>query len=159
MANLLSHLTWVAQPPSAQVYNVIRFFFQTDWLAPGSYKLNVVYQGNAKTAPLTFYELFLQNHASTTVTLTSSPSSTTNGIYSPSLDTKNHSSNLGPIIRGVIGGLALIIFAVLAILFLRRRNNRSQESLAVAQPFLDPSMAVPSSFTQHSSSDNFRPTA
>ena len=144
------------------LYNQI--FFQTDQLSSGWHRLDVVYQGSSQTTPLTLSELFLQNNASPTLLpsmiltglpISTSTSTTTNEIPSPSFNPAHHSSNLGPIIGGVIGGLALIIFAILAIFFLRRRNNLSQEKAVILEPFLNPSMVGFSPHTQHFSSNNF----
>ena len=166
-------------------YNQI--FFQTDQLSSGSHTLDVVYQGNSATTPLTLSVLLVQNNASshnasttgslsqsstasssssrpatlsTFVIPTSSLSDTsiggisTNGTSNASFDTTNGPSHLGLIIGGVIGGLGLLIFSVLAVLFLRQRNSRSQKADTIVKPFLGPSMTLPPPLTQHSSPDN-----
>lgn len=85
--------------------------FQTDQLFFSSHILDVVYQENSATTLLTL-SVLVQNNAS-------SHSPSTNGTSNASFDTTNGPRNLGSIIGGVIGGLGLFIFAVLAIIFLR----------------------------------------
>lgn len=162
-------------------YNQI--LFQTDQLSSGSHILDVVYQGNSASTPLTLSVLLVQNNASShiassTGSLSQSPiassslvqrtklttiliptgsssdtSSATGGISTNG--TSNGPSNLGSIIGGVIGGLGLLVFAVIAVLFLRQRNSRSQKADTIVKPFLGPSiMTLPLPLTQHSSPDN-----
>ena len=145
---------------------VNQIFFQTGQLSAGMHTLDVVYQGNSQTAPLTLSQLFVQNNASslssTSGTSNNTSSSTSNATSiatsgtpvatsstpNPAIDTPNHSNHLGPIIGGVIGGLALIIFAILTIFFLcRRRKDRSQKVDAIVKPFNDPPTAVFSPLT------------
>lgn len=141
-------------------YNQV--FFHSNQLSPGLHNLDVVYLGNSATTPLTLYEVFLENNTSSSSSSTSSSSSETPTSSSTSTSTgfsnqrtTNHSSNLGPIIGAVVGGLALIVFAILAIFFLRRRNNRSPEETANINPFRRPSTAALSPLTHYSSSDIF----
>ena len=177
-------------------YNQI--FFQTDELSFGSHTLEVVYQGNSATTPLTLSVLLVQNNASfrslssgtpaasSTGSLSQSPIASssssgltkfstiliptgstdtssviggisTSGASNASFDTSNGSRNLGSIFGGVIGGLGLLIFVVLAVLFLRQRNGRSQKADTIVKPFIGPSMTLPPSFTQCSSPNNIFP--
>jgi len=98
----------------------------------------------------------LSPHSTSSVIPTGSSSSTSNAINGITHGTSNasfdtsHSSNLGSIIGGAIGALALIIFVMLIILFLRRRRNRSQEADALVEPFHG-SSTVPSPLTYSSS--------
>lgn len=146
-----------------------QIFFQTGQLSSSLHTLDVVYQGNNTTAPLTLSHLFIENHG---FSLSSSPGATPNNTppttsslplssgtpnsapSSPSNSTSNpsgpshHSSNLGPIIGGVIGGLALIFVIIAILLFLRRRKkDPSEEADVVVKPFNNPSMAVLSPLT------------
>ena len=129
-------------------------FFQTDQLPYGSHNLDVVYDGDPSTIPLTLSILYVQNNVSSTTLPTGSSSGTSSTISgistsgaSSAIDgtsNVNHPSNLGPIIGGVIGGLTLL-FAILGILFLRRRKNRSQEANIIVQPFASFPTPLPSS--------------
>jgi hypothetical protein len=98
------------------VYN--QKFFETVQLSPTSHTLKVVYEGNNST-PLTLDYLIVQNGTSSSSTTTSLPTSTGSTVSATS--TPTGFVPVGPIVGGVIGGLALVVFAVLGYFLLRRR--------------------------------------
>ena len=98
-------------------------FFETAQLSPTSHTLKVVYEGNNST-PLTLDYLIIQNGTSSSTT-TSLPTSTGNTVSATS--TPNGSIPVGPIVGGVIGGLALVVFAILGFFLLRRRQKRDTQ--------------------------------
>jgi len=100
--------------------------FQTPQLSFGSHKLDIVYQGNSQSTPLTLTALFIQNGDHVT-------------------RVAHNSSNLGPIIGGVVGGLALLILAIFGFLSLRRRRMKDTNEIAeptVVEPFNQPPTAT-----------------
>ena len=136
-----------SEGPGVQ-YNQV--FFQTDQLPYRSHNLDVVYNGNSSTTPLTLSALLVQYNISSPTFPTGSSSGTSSAISGTSTDGTSNVSfsgprHLGPIIGGVIGGLALLTFAISGILFLRRRNKRSQEANIIVQPFASPPTPLPSS--------------
>jgi hypothetical protein len=106
-----------------------QIMFQTPQLSSGSHKLDIVYQGNSQSTPLTLTALLVQlGNPATRV----APSA-------------HNSSNLGPIIGGVVGGLALLILAIFGCLFLRRRRMKHVHETAeptVVEPFNQPPTAT-----------------
>jgi hypothetical protein len=90
-------------------YNQI--FFQVDELSSGSHTLDVVYQGNSTTTPLTLYILQVQNNASShtaasssTGTLSQSPiasSSSSGAVFSTLIPTRSSS-----VTSSAIGGIS-----------------------------------------------------
>ena len=145
---------------TGQLLNQI--MFQTPQLSSGSHKLDIVYQGNSQSTPLTLNVLIVQNGdsssnsalsssfmtpaASAATTLPSGFSYTTDstgGVFatrvaSTESNPAHNSSNLGPIIGGVIGGLAVLLLAVFGCLFLRRRRAKYADEIAepmVVEPF------------------------
>jgi len=144
-------------------------FFQTAQLPPGPHNLDVVYQGNSATTPLTLSLLFVQNNSPSSSSLPTPASSSASSPSQPASsslsgmsasgtpnNTPNGSRNVGAIVGGVIGGVGLLIFAILAILFLRQRKNRSSLSLPLTRQRPQETLTVsPSSVT----GNNFRPTS
>lgn len=144
-------------------YNQV--FFQTNQLPYGSHKLDVVYQGNSQTTPLTLTVL-VQNNASSSPSSgtpavssagslshsvglstvgsssTSEQTTSTTTILSPSNASSKTKDNLGSIIGGVVGGLALLIFFILAVFFFQRKK-RSQKTDSIVKPFVGHSSTVP----------------
>ena len=163
---------------TGQLLNQI--LFQTPQLSSGSHKLDIVYQGNSQSTPLTLNVLLIQNGQSSSnsagsgsgsqitstiatrasglsssfltspisaaTTLPSGFSYTTDstgGVFatrvaSTDSNSAHNSSNLGPIIGGVIGGLALLLLAIFGYLFLRRRKAKYTNEIAepmVVEPF------------------------
>ena len=121
-------------------------FFETAQLSSTSHTLQVVYQGNNST-PLTLTDLVIQN-GTLSLTTSSVSSLATSATSVPSTSTSGKSSTpVGPIVGGVIGGLALIVFAVLGFFFFRRRQKRvaqEQDFISTPKPF-DYSPLYPSS--------------
>ena len=119
-----------------------QLFFETALLSPTSHTLEVVYEGTNST-PLTLDYLIIQNGTSSSSTMTSISSlpTSTGNIASASIP-------VGSIVGGVIGGLVLVVFAILGFFLLRRRQKRD-----VHQPLeytlLSPATPNPSS--SHSS--------
>ena len=114
---------------TSTVYN--QKFFETAQLSPTSHTLKVVYEGNNST-PLTLDYLIIQNGTSSSTT-TSLPTPTGNTVSATS--TPRGSIPIGPIVGGVIGGLALVVFAVLGFFFLRRRQKHDgQEKVYTSTP-------------------------
>ena len=101
------------------------------------------------------YSTVLIPTSSSSGTLSAISGISTNGTSNAPFNTTNGPRNLGSIIGGVIGGLGLVIFVILAILFLcQRSSNRSQKAEIIVEPFVGPSMTLPSPLTQYSPSDN-----
>ncbi|KDR73700.1 hypothetical protein GALMADRAFT_228152 [Galerina marginata CBS 339.88] len=169
-------------------YNQI--FFQTAQLTPGHHTVEVVYQGNAQTAPLTVSVVYVQNGTSTG-TLTppagapatsssgpsasvasinsSNPTSPSSGLGSPTLfpspspttpaiDTtaapdKASSNSTGPVVGGILGGVALLLFAIFGYIFLRRKKqSKSKSRINLAEDFYPPHMESVSPFIHHAAS-------
>lgn len=139
------------------VYN--QKFFETAQLSPTSHTLKVVYEGNDST-PLTLDYLIIQNGTSSSVS-----TSTTSSISSIPTSTGNAASAtstprgipVGSIAGGVIGGLALAVFAILGFLFLRRRQKLDAQKKALTsapRPFAYSPLHV-SSTTPNPSSGGF----
>lgn len=100
--------------------------------------MKVIYEGNNST-PLTLDFLIVQNGtvSSTTTTASSHGASgthTSDGASATS-STGKSSTPTGAIVGGVIGGIALAIFALLGFLLLRRRQRHAaQEKYSVSTP-------------------------
>ena len=153
-----------------------QIMFQTSQLSSGSHKLDIVYQGNSQSTPLTINVLIVQNgesstssnsvlpsrwgsqisgiHVTSTVgTRASSLSSSfltspisaatilpsgfsyttdsTGGVFATRVasagpNSTHNSSNLGPIIGGMLDGLALLLLAIFGCLFLRRDSTQNE---------------------------------
>ena len=104
-------------------YLLNQIIFQTPQLSSGSHKLDIAYQGNSQSTPLTLTALLVQSGNAAT----------------------HNSINLGPIIGGVVGGLALLILAIFGCLFLRRRRKKDSHEIAeptVVEPFNQPPTAT-----------------
>jgi hypothetical protein len=133
-------------------------FFQIDQLSPTSHKLQVQYAGSDSKTPLTLDYLIIQNgtSSSTTTPTSSLPTSTssyptstsslptsTSSLPGPTsteitvsaTSSPNGSVRVGPIVGGVIGGLALLVFAILGLLFLLRRRHERNVSSSTPWPF------------------------
>lgn len=113
-------------------YNQI--FFQTDQLPAGSHKLNVVYQGNFNTTPLSFSKWRIKfvnyptsSSASTISSFLASPSTVPS---SASVSNEAHnSSKIGVVVGSVVASLlVLVCFSVLGCFLLRRRNKHKHNS-------------------------------
>ncbi|KAF9561139.1 hypothetical protein CPC08DRAFT_707577 [Agrocybe pediades] len=116
------------------VYN--QKFFETTQYPAGPHTIVVTYLGNgAQNTPLTLDYLVVQNGtfpSSPSGPSSSSSSSSSSGnlpTSGPGPDhagnnTSSKSSNTGAIAGGVVGGIILIMFAVLAFLYLRRREKK-----------------------------------
>ncbi|KAF9475210.1 hypothetical protein BDN70DRAFT_269490 [Pholiota conissans] len=112
-------------------------FFKTPELSLGPHTLVVTHQGNNKTMPLVLDYFFVSNTtaatgaAPTTASTTSGTSTTgssTTGIGSDTTGSsitsfRSHKNNTGAIIGGVIGSVAVILFAVLAFFLIKRRSG------------------------------------
>ena len=121
-----------------------QIFFQTDQLPAGPHKLNVVYQGNFNTTPLSFSVLLLQNgtsNSSTTTPTSSSASIISSFLTSPSVSASasvsngaDHSSKTGVIVGGVVASLIVsVCFAILVCFLLRRRNKYNSHERPIGQ--------------------------
>ena len=102
----------------------------------GSHQITVQYGGSSNEMPLTFCGYAVSNGQYSQSTMSSS-SNTGSTMSAPSKTTSSHAVtstsaapqshvNAGPIIGAVIGGLALGVLVVLAILLLRRYRRRQQ---------------------------------
>jgi hypothetical protein len=100
---------------SGTVYN--QKFFETKQYAQGNHQIVVLFKGNNTTTPLTLDYLVIQNGTTPQNTTTSSPPAN-------SLNQNKAKSNTGAIVGGVVGGLVLIVLAVLGFLYIRRRERR-----------------------------------
>jgi hypothetical protein len=125
-------------------------FFETAQLSAASHTLQVVYQGNDST-PLTLTDLIIQN-GTLSLTTSSVSSLATSPTTVPSTSTPGKSPTpVGSIAGAVIGGLALILFAVLGFFLFRRRQKRVEQKPAfistTPEPFdyspLHPSSILP----------------
>lgn len=177
---------------TGQLLNQI--MFQTPQLSSGSHKLDIVYQGNSQSTPLTINVLIVQNGESSASSISALPSSSgtqisgthvtsivgtrasglsssfltspisaattlssgfsyttdsTGGVYATRVasagpNSTHNSSNLGPIIGGVVGGLALLLLAIFGFLFLRRKMKDTNEIVEpmVVEPFNQPPTAT-----------------
>ncbi|KIM39555.1 hypothetical protein M413DRAFT_12137 [Hebeloma cylindrosporum] len=178
---------------TGQLLNQI--MFQTPQLSSGSHKLDIVYQGNSQSTPLTLNILIVQNDSSissnsalpsssgnqisgsqissTTGTRASRVSSSfvtspisaataipsgfsytsdstggvfATGVASTGSSSAHNSSNLGPIIGGVVGGMVLLLLAIFGCLFLRRRRTKEDTNNIpepmVVEPFNHPPTAT-----------------
>ena len=124
---------------STTIYN--QKFFEIAQLSPKSHSLEVVYEGTNDSTPLNLHYLIIQNgtsssftttsisSSSTTMSLSSLPTSTSTGnIASATISTSTAKSILvSSIIGGVIGGLALVVFAILGFFLLCRRQKRDEQ--------------------------------
>ncbi|KAF8969561.1 hypothetical protein BDZ97DRAFT_1915115 [Flammula alnicola] len=117
-----------------------QIFFQSAELPNTQHTLEVVYQGNSQTTPLTLQYLVVQNGTSPPITtsltnsLTTSlpsPSSVTNvsttalpSLPSPTgAERPGSSDRIAATLGGVLGGLALIALAISGLLYARRRKS------------------------------------
>lgn len=119
---------------TATTYN--QKFFETDQLSATSHTLEVVYQGSNST-PLTLTDLIIQNGtlSSTSTSASSLATSTSTGNSVSATSTAKSSTPVGPIVGAVIGGIALILFALLgAFLFRRRQKRAAQENASMSTP-------------------------
>jgi len=122
------------QPNTATTYN--QKFFETPKLSAGQHKLVVTYLGNSQTTPLTLDYLIVQNGTAT--------NSTSAGGSSGGANTGNKSSNIGPIVGGVVGGVVLITLAIIAFLYIRRRDRRlNEEQSAEPKDIIEPFHYMP----------------
>ncbi|KAF8797652.1 hypothetical protein BYT27DRAFT_7265536 [Phlegmacium glaucopus] len=114
-------------------------FFETSPLTAGPHTLKVVYEGTNST-PLTLDYLIIQNGTlpSTTTSVSSdatsvssdaTSSTTGNGTSGASTSMKG-STPVGTITGGVIGGIALIVLAIVGLLLLRRHQKRATQKKA-----------------------------
>ena len=145
---------WTNPPPHSVSGAVQRdqIMFQTPQHSFGSHKLDVVYQGNSQSTPLTLMVLIVQNgifSASSLPCMTDSTGGVSAArIASTGSNSTHNSSNLGPIIGGVVGGLALLFLAIFGCLFLRRRRMKDTNEISkllVVEPFNQPPTATLSS--------------
>jgi hypothetical protein len=173
---------------TGQLLNQI--MFQTPQLSSGSHKLDIVYQGNSQSTPLTINDLIVQNGESSASSNSALPSSSgtpvtstvgtrasglsssfltspisaattlpsgfsyttdsTGGVFATRVasagpNSTHNSSNLGPIIGGVVGGLALLLLAIFGCLFLRRRKMKATNEIVepmTVEPFNQPPTAT-----------------
>ncbi|KAF8802798.1 hypothetical protein BYT27DRAFT_7111408 [Phlegmacium glaucopus] len=106
-------------------------FFETAQYTAGPHTLRVVYEGTNST-PLTLDYLIIQNDtlSSTTTSVPSHATSSTTGNGASGTSTP-----VGAIAGGVIGGLVLIVLAILGFLLLRRNQKRAaQEKILISTP-------------------------
>ena len=139
-----------------------QIMFQTPRLSSGSHRLDVVYQGNSQSTPLTLNVLIVQpRESSTSSILSGSGIQTTDtrasGLLTslisaattlPSGNSAHNSSNIGPIIGGVVGGLVLLVLAIFGCFFFRRRRMENTNEIVeprVVEPFNQPPTATLSS--------------
>ena len=100
-------------------------FFDTGQLSPTPHTLEVLYGGNSSTAPLILDYLIIQNGTSSSTT-TSTPSFPASTRPAPATSTNPEGQgSVGAIVGGLIGGLALLVFAFF---LLRRRQERQNVS-------------------------------
>ncbi|KAF8912159.1 hypothetical protein CPB84DRAFT_1820827 [Gymnopilus junonius] len=143
------NLNGVAAQATGIQYNQI--LFQTPQLPAGNHTIQVVYQGNNQTAPLSLEILEVQGsggspNATPTLSggatsalsdLPTTQGSSQSGASNSSSSSTSKSSNTGAIIGGVVGGLALLIALLVIFIFLRarRRRSKAQNSYVTVDPF------------------------
>ncbi|KAJ3515507.1 hypothetical protein NLJ89_g1716 [Agrocybe chaxingu] len=129
------------------IYN--QKFFETKTYPAGPHHLSVVYQGNGQSTPLTLTHLVIQNGTASSTTTSAGSSGTggagNSGNLSGNGGNAESSTNVGAIAGGVIGGLVLILLAVLAFVFLRRRHQRRQREIDLQEEA--PHMVEPFGYT------------
>ncbi|KAJ3514206.1 hypothetical protein NLJ89_g2501 [Agrocybe chaxingu] len=131
-----------ATPPGTPLHRFQKFF-QTDVYPIGDHRLQVVYQGDSTKTPLTLTNVIVGNGTTTTSTGIPSGSSAGAGPTGTSgtsgAATSGKSTNLGAILGGVLGGLALILLVALLFWLRRRRRRRAEPqekpNTTVVQPF------------------------
>lgn len=131
-------------PSPASQYH--QMFFQTPELSPGPHRLRVVHQGDEKTTPLTMSYLVIQDGNFTSplrnepsiFDLPKTPDSAPPGNGNVK-DSPATSTNIGPIVGGVVGGVVVLVVAALLIFyFLRKRKSRQPLpaiEVGVVQPY------------------------
>ncbi|KAF9563376.1 hypothetical protein CPC08DRAFT_330600 [Agrocybe pediades] len=112
-------------PGEVTQYNQI--FFQTPPYNQGQHTMVVTYLGNTNTTPLTLDYLIIQNGTQLR-NATASPTSSTH--------------TLGPVVGGVLGGIALVILTAVGFILYRRRKKKNGKttqpasgSESIVQPF------------------------
>ncbi|PPR02068.1 hypothetical protein CVT24_011167 [Panaeolus cyanescens] len=104
---------------SPTIYN--QEFFRTSDYPAGLHKLTVNFLGSGQTTPLTLDYLVIRNGT------VSTGNTNNNGTDTPgssnTTDAHKSSSNVGAIVGGVLGGLAILVFAFLAFFYMRRRDR------------------------------------
>ena len=139
--NAVSFLLNGLPPNGGTIYN--QKFFETIQYPPGPHTIVVTYLGNSQTTPLTLDYIVVQNgtfptpSGATTSTGQTSGSLPTTGSGSgldKSGTSKSKSNNIGAIVGGVVGGLVLIALALLAFLYLRRREKRLKNNHINIEP-------------------------
>ena len=129
---------------SGEITQYNQIFFQTPQFQQGKHTIAVTYLGDLTTTPLTLDYLIVQNGTAPSVTPPNNSSTTGNANTAP--EQHSHSS-VGPIVGGVVGGLAVVaIIGVVIFLYLRRRRNKVEEGdddNVVIQPFQYSSASSP----------------
>ena len=137
-------LNGLSQAASPTIYNQI--FFSTPELSAGPHSLHVVHRGTDKETPLTLDYIVVTN---TSVPNTSTP-------HSVSKTSNIQKTPIGAIVGGIVGGIVLIIFALGALLW-RRRRRRGVQILDDPRPQVEVSpLVVP---TYNSSSTGIQSSA
>ncbi|KAF8972207.1 hypothetical protein BDZ97DRAFT_1016956 [Flammula alnicola] len=168
------------QPPIPFILNGIaaettgvqysQILFQTSSFSPGLHTIGVVYEGNSEATPLSLQTIIIQNgtvppslpEPIETFSLTSDGAAATSSsatVQSSQVDNPNpkagtNSKNIGAIVGGVIGGLAVILFAAFAVLLLRERTKRrylKAPSSHFVRPPSPPSAPIPPPAVRRSS--------
>ncbi|KAF9474381.1 hypothetical protein BDN70DRAFT_924629 [Pholiota conissans] len=159
-----------------------RFFTMAGPLSPGQHILNVTYNGNNDTTPLSLYSFTVLNGTSSDVGIggpigashpvaatdstttssstspTSSGSSSQTGSPTQTGSSKGH-TNIGAIVGDVV--VAFLCFLLLSFIFWRKRRgsrNKDDDSAGMVQPFtalpsgFPPMSEIPASNNDHSGS-------
>jgi hypothetical protein len=117
-------------------------FFETAQLPPGPHHLTVVYKNSGEwSTPISFSNLLIErgesNHSSPL-----DPTSSASGLPSPSISASaGKNIPTGAIVGSTLGGVALIVAAILLTILIRRCKSRSPKNShgnKVQSPFIYP---------------------
>ncbi|KAF8079315.1 hypothetical protein FPV67DRAFT_110212 [Lyophyllum atratum] len=103
----------VGHPPTDGTSRFNQIFFTTPRLAPGPHTMVVEYNGNPQLTPLTLEHIYLT---------TSSSGGNPTATMQPG---GGKHTSVGPVVGGVVGGIAAIAIILGLVFFWRRRQRRS----------------------------------